>query len=224
VACAQPAPSAEQVRAAFEAASRGEIAGCEPLDGSEWGGYCRFTAVVASGGDCSLLPEGEWRDECAFDRADKASTHDLVAAMRACSAAGRFRVDCARHVAVQAQRLEPGISPELAAAMAGVVPEVGPGFVAATRDQAWVDMAAHTARLGLALCAGEPPGCEQGVAHALERRWTHAARENAAVRRALCEGESPRVTATARLNNLEWERSPLLDAAVLRARAAVCPP
>ena len=160
VACGGGHPTALEVRDAFAAAGAGDDGRCVALVEADLRGFCEFSAAVAGASDpsrCRRISDLEWRDECAFELADRLLVSgDPEVALRLCTDAGGFRLDCARHVGVQAWRRGGGLSEGFVEAFGGIAPELGDPrvWIAETRYQVYVDAARHAPSFTVAGCAG----------------------------------------------------------------------
>lgn len=227
-------------RDAFANARAGKPAaleGCAVLGDPDMRGFCEYTAVEGakptSTEPCLDVSPGRWRDECVFQVADAMSlSGDVVAVVRSCASAGAFRLDCARHVSVQAYRREGRFSPAFEAALAEVAPEldVRGAWRLETRHQVYVDLARHRPTFVLTDCAGaeDVADCERATAEVLHNRWARLARAEPDVRRRLCEGAAggqlPVVDEEVRRLQLAWVPAPALEAQLRGAQVEVCGP
>lgn len=224
---------AERAREAFTRAAQGDAGACAAVDDPEMRGFCEFSAATAKtgpGGDCRGIADAEWRDECVFERADILSVEDdVVVALRLCAEAGQFRLDCARHVSVQAYRREGGLSPAFAAALREVAPEldVAGAWTGQTRHQVYVDRARHEDRFDAAACSQveDRDDCLAAYAEVVGTRWRRLARQDARTKALLCDaaarGELPDDPALPKLR-LAWEHIPAFDAAVRQVQRELC--
>lgn len=242
-ACSGSPSEAEVFRSAFVAAQVGDEAGlvaCAALGSPADRGFCELTAVAAARGrglpvDCTRISAGKWRDECFFDAADIASNvGDPADAVRQCREAGEFRIDCVRHVSVQAFRREGGFGEGVDAAIREVAPEldVQGSWRTQTQHQVYVDAARHAAAFTAAACgaAEDVPDCLAATAEIVQIRWERMARQSPSARRSLCPPLDPvtgvrplpTIDAQVRALRLVWDPIPVFEAAVRGAQGRVC--
>lgn len=229
------ARAARDAFANARAGKPGAFAGCATITDADMRGFCEYTAIEgtkpASPAACAPVTPGRWHDECVFQIADVTSlTGEVVTVVRECADAGAFRLDCARHVSVQAYRREGRLSPAFEAALGEVAPEldVNGAWRIETRHQVYVDAARHRPAFAVADCADAeaPDDCIAATAEVLHNRWARLARTQPPVHQWLCDaaarGALPEVDDDVERLQLAWVPDPRLDAQLRAAQAEVC--
>lgn len=206
LACAAPTPQAEDA-AAF---ARGECSDIHHLD-------LRAECLMAEASDCDAVPEGRWRNECWFVRAERELALAPDTAIASCANAGPFAGECWTHL-FKAQT-DPAYGGDLDHALA----------TEATYPSSWrAPWGWWWRRHHEAAAVIAPSACDDIARDDLRRPCERSAPTTLALAWRQLLRDRPRAWCSRALTDVAsdpygkpWERSPELDA-VVREELQVC--
>ena len=213
----------------------GAIDRCVTIVDAPTRGLCVVTAAPAASllaleAACSGLADPSiTRDECWFLLSER-SVADIAAAVDACAHAGRFQMDCARHLY---DAVTPGRQETALTVLRERLPDHAASFA---NGSAW--RPAEDANVARAAAIAQDMAEDADQARQVEfarstrpqtldlaRRWRRRARREPEVRAVLCTGTLDEVRAAAsRWPELVWTRTEVDDRAVQDARTRACQP